>query len=50
MPADGQTFAALAIVVIATALLVRGALKKRANPGCGGCACPKPVDGLPRRK
>jgi len=36
-----QTIAALLIVAIACVLLVRSALKKRKNPGCGGeCGCP----------
>ena len=30
-----QTIIALAIVAVATALLVRSWLKKRKNPGCG---------------
>jgi hypothetical protein len=41
MNADFQTVAALAIVVVTTALLARSLLKKRKSPGCGGgCACP----------
>jgi hypothetical protein len=35
-----QTAAALLIVAITITLLVRSALKKRKNPGCGGdCGC-----------
>jgi hypothetical protein len=41
MISNWQTPAAIAAVLIALALLVRGALAKRKNPGCGGsCACP----------
>jgi hypothetical protein len=36
-----QTVIALAIVAIAAAALVRRAVLKRRNPGCGGdCGCP----------
>ena len=38
MSPSTQTIAALALVALAAVLLVRGALKKRQNPGCGS-AC-----------
>jgi hypothetical protein len=41
MNSEWQTWAALIVVAIAAVLLVRSALRKRKNPGCGGgCACP----------
>jgi hypothetical protein len=41
MNASVQTIAALAIVAVTIVLLLRGALRKRKQPGCGGdCACP----------
>lgn len=41
MTSELQTFAALAVVAIAAAWLVRRGLAKKKNPGCGGdCACP----------
>ena len=35
-----QTPAAIAIVLLALAGLVRGAIMKRKKPGCGGGCCP----------
>jgi len=36
-----QTPLALLVVLFAAGLIVRSALKKRKNPGCGdGCGCP----------
>jgi len=36
-----QTPAAILVVMLALAALMRGALAKRKKPGCGGgCACP----------
>jgi len=41
MSPEFQSIAALLIVAITITLLVRSALKKRKNPGCGGgCGCP----------
>ena len=41
MNADWQTPLALLVVLVAAGLIVRGAIKKRKNPGCGGgCGCP----------
>lgn len=41
MSSDWQTIVALLIVAMAAVLLVRSAIRKRKNPGCGGdCACP----------
>jgi hypothetical protein len=37
MSTQVQTIIALAIVVVAVGLLVRGAMKKKKHPGCG---CP----------
>ena len=38
MTTDWQTWAALFVVVVAAALLVRSMLNKRKSPGCsGGC-------------
>ena len=39
MSASTQTFLALGLVVLAAGLLVRAALKKRKQPGCGGGDC-----------
>jgi len=41
MITNWQTPLALLVVLVAAALIVRGALKKRKTPGCGGgCGCP----------
>jgi len=41
MNTDWQTPLALLVVALTLALLVRGAWKKRKQPGCGGdCGCP----------
>ena len=41
MPSNWQTPLALLVVLVAAVLIVRGALKKRKTPGCGGgCGCP----------
>ena len=40
MTAELQTIAALVVVAVAAAFLVRRAIVKRRNPGCGGdCGC-----------
>jgi len=41
MISNWQTPVAIAAVVVALTLLLRGAFAKRKHPGCGGgCACP----------
>ena len=36
-----QTLLAFLVVLVAAGLIMRGALKKRKTPGCGGgCGCP----------
>ncbi len=41
MPSNWQTPLAILVVLVAAGLIVRGALKKRKTPGCGGgCGCP----------
>ena len=41
MNTDWQTPLALLVVALTLALLLRGAWKKRKQPGCGGdCGCP----------
>lgn len=41
MSPELQTIAALVIVAVTVGLLIRSALKKRAEKGCGsGCGCP----------
>lgn len=42
MSAELQTLLALGVVAITVVLLIRSALKKRKEPGCGsgGCGCP----------
>jgi len=36
-----QTPVAIVVVMVALAALVRGALAKKKNPGCGGGCCPR---------
>jgi len=41
MFSNWQTPVAIAVVILALASLVRGAIARRKKPGCGGgCACP----------
>lgn len=40
MSNNWQTPVALTVVLLALAALVRGAIKKKKNPGCGGGCCP----------
>jgi len=40
MTSNWQTPVAITVVLLALAALLRGALAKRKNPGCGGACCP----------